>query len=61
MKWTAKLNFAIMCGNFCLLDLYLHNQIVQAETAFQARRINVKDEMFIREWDKQNVRVPSSD
>ena len=35
--------------------------IKEYKTAFHARRINVKDEIFISEWDKENARVHFSD
>ena len=47
-----------MYGNFCSLDLCLHNQIVHDGISSLA---NVKDEMFMWEWGKENVRVPFSD
>ena len=31
------------------------------KTAFHARRINVKDEIFISEWDKENARIHFGD
>ena len=46
-----------MYGNFCSLDLCLHNQIVHDGILSLA---NVKDEMFIWEWGKENVGVPFS-
>ena len=46
-----------MYGNFCSLDLCLHNQIVHDGISSLA---NVKDEMFIWEWGKENVGVPFS-
>ena len=35
--------------------------IKEYKTAFHARRINVKDEIFISEWDKENARIHFSD
>ena len=35
--------------------------IKEYKTAFHARRINVKDEIFISEWDKENARGHFSD
>ena len=37
------------------------NTIKEYKTAFHARRINVKDEIFISEWDKENARIHFSD
>ena len=35
--------------------------IKEYKTAFHARRINVNDEIFISEWDKENARIHFSD
>ena len=35
--------------------------IKEYKTAFHARRINVKDEIFISEWDNENARGHFSD
>ena len=35
--------------------------IKEYKTAFHARRINVKDEIFISEWDNENARIHFSD
>ena len=51
-----------MALNFSSLDFICCVYTIKYyKTAFQARLINVKDEMFIWEWDKENVRVPFSD
>ena len=42
----------------CLICVYT---IKEYKTAFHARRINVKDEIFILEWDKESARVHFSD
>ena len=42
----------------CLICVYT---IKEYKTAFHARRINVKDEIFISEWDKENARIYFSD
>ena len=35
--------------------------IKEYKTTFHARRINVKDEIFISEWDKENARIHFGD
>ena len=42
----------------CLICVYT---IKEYKTAFHARRINVKDEIFILGWDKESARVHFSD
>ena len=41
--------------------LFFVNTIKEYKTAFHARPINVIDEIFISEWDKENARVHFSD
>ena len=57
-KMDRQTSLSGMVTFVCLICVYT---IKEYKTAFHARRINVKDEIFISEWDKENARVHFSD
>ena len=57
-KMDRQTSLSGMVTFLCSICVYT---IKEYKTAFHARRINVKDEIFISEWDKENARIYFSD